>query len=228
MKNKYRILSYPLNRRTPVYGRTRPLRVTADKSLVKGDPCNTYFLELSNHCGTHVDAPRHFIGKGKKISEYGINELIFAKPFIAECPRPTGGLIDPEDIGNIPVDCDILLIRTGYSKNRSKKIYRTNNPGLSLEAARWLRGHHPRLRAVGIDSISFSSFRNRAVGREVHRVLLADRGFKGRPLLLVEDIDLAGDLKGIKRILVVPLIIEEVDSAPCTIIAEYTNKESIQ
>jgi len=92
--------------------------------------------------------------------------------------------------------------------------YMRRGPCLSAEAAGYLR-KFSNLRALGIDTISISSPLLREVGREAHRLLL-----KGRSFLIVEDMDLLGKPVDYKRVVIAPLLVEEVDSAPCTILAE--------
>jgi arylformamidase len=55
----------------------------------------------------------------------------------------------------------------------------------------------------------------REVGREAHRLLL-----RGRSFLIVEDMDLLGKPASYRRVFIAPLMVEEVDSAPCTVLAE--------
>jgi hypothetical protein len=58
-------------------------------------------------------------------------------------------------------------------------------------------------------------------GVEAHRVLLGCEGFSDRTVLLVEDARLPRELKPPSRVIVAPWMIEGLDSAPCTVLAEY-------
>jgi arylformamidase len=58
-----------------------------------GDNYNTYLLTLENHCGTHVDAPAHFLEGGRKISEYQPDELLFRNPIILDCLKTLENLL---------------------------------------------------------------------------------------------------------------------------------------
>ncbi|MEW6482576.1 MAG: cyclase family protein [bacterium] len=129
-------------------------------------------------------------------------------------------IVKPEELKGI-LDCDLLMIRTGFFKFRQSDIYRLNNPGISSLSAEWLRRKHPHIKAIGIDSISVSSFQHREEGRRTHQILLAEQGYPGCPMLLIEDMDLSFNNGKLLKVYVVPLMLEGVDSMPCSVIGEY-------
>ena len=49
------------------------------QSTDKGDICNLTRFEMCAHNGTHIDAPFHFIGDGKKVDEMGLT------PYVGDC-----------------------------------------------------------------------------------------------------------------------------------------------
>jgi len=213
------MLSHKLSSTTPCYDDGPRLEVQPVKQIAKGDSSNTFFLKLYNHLGTHVDAPNHFDVEGRKIHSYTAEELVFEKPTLVDIPKNSGELIQDTDLHpfeHLLHKTDILLIRTGFQKFRQTDpmTYMRRGPCLSAEAAGYLR-KFSNLRALGIDTISISSPLLREVGREAHRLLL-----KGRSFLIVEDMDLLGKPVDYKRVVIAPLLVEEVDSAPCTILAE--------
>ena len=213
----YRLLSYHLNAKTPMYGSAMPVKIEPCKQISKGDACDTSYVTFSNHSGTHIDAPRHFSAGGKSLSQYGIEELIFSRPFVLDLKKGDGELVLPQDLKDIP-ECDLLLIRTGFYQYRGTEKYRLNNPGISAAAAKMIRETLPSIRAIGIDSISVSSYTKREEGRLAHQALLDPDAHKNKPLLLIEDMDLSGDLSGLKKVFAVPVFFEGVDSMTCTVI----------
>lgn len=215
---KYKLLSYPLSEKTPMYGNNNHVKIKEDKQIKKADSCNTYLISMSNHSGTHIDAPKHFIDSGKCLFEYNINELIFNCPQIVDFPKKENELVLPEDLKGIKKKCDILLIRTGFYRFRGNKKYWTHNPGIAPETAEWLRKNKPYLRAVGIDTISVSPFQNRDAGRQAHQIFLNQKMFTGSPILLIEDMNLSDSLIGLAQVMVVPLFIEGIDSMACTVV----------
>ncbi|MEW6679508.1 MAG: cyclase family protein [bacterium] len=216
----YKLLSYILSEQTPLYGDIAPIKIRHNKNMANNDTSNRATITFCNHSGTHIDAPKHFYKDGKAIGEYSIEELIFHKPQIINCPKKENELVKTEELKGI-LDCDLLLIRTGFFKFRQSDIYRLNNPGISSFSAEWLRRKHPHIKAIGIDSISVSSFPHREEGRRTHQILLAEQGYPGGPMLLIEDMDLSFNNGKLLKVYVVPLMLEGVDSMPCSVIGEY-------
>lgn len=217
-----RILSYPMDNKTPVYGgRFRP-KISPKTQTGKGDSANTYGINTDNHTGTHVDAPRHFIENGRRISDYSPEELTFNRPVIVDIPKKSNDWVERSDLescaeGLEGVDC--LLIRTGFGQFRSKEVYETRNPGVSPEAITWVRKNFPEIRCMGIDSISISGFQDRERGRRAHRAAFMGDSGLSEPLLVLEDLNLDGT-ESIKRLIVIPWQISGIDSAPCTVLAD--------
>lgn len=206
-----------------MYGSAPRPVVVPFSQIANGDTSNSYTLSLFNHTGTHIDAPRHFVDKGKPISGYALNELIFNRPIIINCQKDDACLIRPEDLkaaSNQLHRSDCLLLRTGFGRFRDEERYRTNNPGIAPEAIRWIRKEYPSIRCIGIDTISISSFQYRNEGREAHRAAFVDQAGFGEPLLLIEDMKLdAVPEERLCTMIVLPWQIEGLDSAPCNIIA---------
>jgi len=115
---------------------------------------------------------------------------------------------------------DLLLIQSGFGRFRGTEKYSCCNPGFAPETGTWLRKGHPSLRAIGFDFISLSPYQNRDLGRESHRAFLDPRGVNS-PILIIEDMDLSGNLSDLLWVWVVPLRIEGLDSAPCTVIGVF-------
>lgn len=218
---RYLNLSYAINKRTPLYPGTEPVDVAWSKEIGKGDSCNKSVMTFSGHTGTHVEAPRHFLDSGRTIGGYALEELVFTKPLLLDCPKLPGEAIFADDLAAIKErpDADILLIRTGFFKYRDgdADIYCNKNPYLSPEAASAIRGF-PHIRAVGVDLISISSHVDRQAGRQSHKILMSDSGFSGAPVLIIEDIRLDERITKIDEVIVAPLFLEESDASPCAVI----------
>jgi kynurenine formamidase len=189
----------------------------ADKSINAGDSCNTSFIKMPSHAGTHVDAPLHFLLKGKSVEEYEPKAWIFKHPQVVFFNVTPGQLIRTEDLplndkGNRKTD--LLLLRSDFEKHRKSDTYWQDGPGLSSELAEYFLDSFPSLRAVGMDFISVSSLKHREAGRAAHR------SFLEREILLFEDMSLKhlrlGDT--IERVIALPLRFACGDGAPCTIV----------
>ena len=212
-------LSYFLSESTPLYGNGSGIRFTKDKNICNGDSCNTTNLVFPNHSGTHIDFPYHFNMDGKTLNDYPASfwefnniELINLSGKVDDCQ-----IIEPElfpDLDNS--DADLLLLKTGYGAKRGTDHYTLTPPGLSSELASFFRSKFPKLRCIGMDLISVSSYSNRLEGRKAHHAFLNPE--EGDPILLIEDMKL--DTVGpFSKIIVAPLLIDKADGVPCTVIA---------
>ncbi len=216
----YHYLSYPLAGNTPVYGGAEGIRVERIGRILRRGNTNLYKITMRNHCGTHIDAPNHFFRNGKKICDYSAKEWVFERPLTIKVSlKPAQILKRGSWKKMIPPDTDILLFKSGWHRFRQERKYCLNNPGVHPEVGLYLKRTFPKLRAVGIDWISISSYQHRALGREAHRAFLSSEG-KGHPILIIEDMDLSGSLKGLKEITVLPLRVKDIDSSPCTVLGK--------
>lgn len=201
------------------------MEIIPDKNIMKGDSCNTSILKFHNHSGTHVDTPKHFWNEGRSIADYNIDDLIFSSPLVIDCPKSPKEMINIKDLTGFEKElgnCDILFLRTGFWKYRNKEIYRLENPGILPETADYIRSEFENIRCIGIDSISVSSYSNRELGRKAHSIFLKKNEYTGEPVLLLEDLDLTRkDLDKLKTILICPLMIENIDSAPCMVMGVF-------
>jgi kynurenine formamidase len=189
--------------------------------MSKDDSCNTMNLSFPNHSGTHIDFPYHFSLDGKTLNDYPASywqfdhiDLIDLSGKVDDCQ-----IIGTEIFFNLEnSDTDLLLIKTGYGAWRGTDRYTLTPPGLSADLAPFLRRKFPKLRCIGMDLISVSSYSNREEGREAHHSFL--KPIEGDPILLIEDMKLDTD-GPFNKVIVAPLLIDNADGAPCTVLA-YT------
>jgi arylformamidase len=224
-------LAYPLSQKTPFYSGLAGPRVESLYTLAEGHDCNSYYLTTSNHAGTHVDAPRHFNAAGRRIAEYGLEELFFCTPALVDWQVEPGGLITASSVEAMriePADCDILLIRTGLGRlrNDDPEAYVARGPGFDRSGAQAILRRCPALRALGVDFMSISALEHQREGAEAHRVFLGCAGYSDREVLLVEDMFLSPELTAPGHVRIVPWLVEELDSAPCSVLAEVRTSGS--
>ena len=214
-------LSHFLDDRTPAYGGGNAFQSIKTKDMTKGDSCNTAQWTLSNHIGTHIDAPRHFSQEGNTLDDYPADFWVFHNIAILDVsPVSPGHILSDKDLAieNLSVDTQLLLIKTGFSDLRTKPVYWHNNPGLHPNLADYFREYLPKLRVLGLDVISLSSFAQRALGREAHKAFLDHQ----RSILVIEDMDLSqlSSETRFNRVIVAPLRVAGSDASPCTVISE--------
>jgi len=217
-----RYLSYKLSSLLPVYGlREEKMELRQINSINKGDVYETFYIGLQNHWGTHVDCPAHFFVDGMRVADYEAEFWLFRKPQVFSINLEPGQIVCRKDLTEaINPETDLLLLQSGWSKLRGTEIYSLQNPGIDPLLGVWLREEYPLLRAIGFDWISLSSYKHRELGRDAHRSFLNPQG-KGHPILIIEDMDMSEDMQNLREVLVLPLRIEGIDSAPCTVIGVF-------
>lgn len=221
MSSKTVFLSHILDCNTPTYGNRHRFEIEQRSSISNGDIANDSFIKTTVHVGTHIDMPFHFYDNGQCIEDFSADFWVFTSPEFIEIKYETHVVYDEviEAIKNknLSPDCDVLIIKTGIGKIRDNEIFWKENPGISPKIAEYLRVEFPKIRVLGFDSISVSSFSERMIGREAHRQFLNPE----HPILLLEDMNLnaLNNKSCIERIVIAPLRIAKCDGLPCTVIA---------
>lgn len=215
MKKIY--LSYFLDDKTPIYGGEIGISIKNDRNIADGDTANTKLLALHNHSGTHIDFPNHFFIDGKLSEAYSADFWMFSTPFVINHQANENQIIDfsEDDLQTIPEDVDFLIIKTGFGRYRNEEKYWKYNPGISPELALNLKTRFKKLRVLGVDLVSITSYQNREIGRVCHRVFLSEPS-----ILLIEDLDLRKLDSQPNKIIAIPLLVKGLDGAPISIIAE--------
>ena len=220
---KYVLLSHVLRQDTPSYGNRDKVIIRVNSSIKSGETANSSCLILSNnHIGTHIDVPRHFSADGKRTIDYPIGDYVFDKCQIIDLPIMDACLIGPNDVRGLDIDKDveIILIRTGFENLRGQDAYWNDNPGLAPELADYLRKNYPRLRCIGFDFISVTSWKYRQEGRLAHKAFLApDNG--DREIWAIEDMSLKDAPLKMEQVVVAPLMVEDGNGTAVTVIGKY-------
>ena len=217
-----KFLSYILDENTPTYGNRDKILLKKRSSILNGDIANNTSISTTLHIGTHIDMPYHFYENGQTIVDFDASFWIFDNVlFIDVQPRNLvienellSRLDDIEDIGY-----DILIVKTGICDLRDKDIFWSQNYGFGPKIYNYLSNRFPNIRVFGFDSISVSSFSNRALGRESHKAFLNSN----KPILLLEDMDLrsVGEYTKFKEIIISPLRVAKCDGLPCTVLGKF-------
>ena len=163
---QYIDLSLPIDEHLP--------RATVSPAMtIAKDGWNATTLTLYSHCGTHMDAPRHFLEDGRTIDEQSL----------ATCCGPAKILdlssVTPRELITIDrilsatdevVAGDRLLLRTDWHRRFGTPEYRDGLPRISVELARWLVERHVAL--IGVEPPSVADVNNIEEVTEVHKILL--------------------------------------------------------
>jgi len=186
--------SYPGNR-TGLRVERLPTK-NADSQL----SCFTLF---DPHCGTHLDAPRHFVAAGLDVAELPL-AVLPATVVAAEGPR-----IGPEAFARLgPLRGRAVLVHTGWEIHAGSPAYYRDYPCPTPEAAAWLVGQGIAL--LGLDTPSADPIAQPLVF-PVHETVL------GAGVPIVEGLVGLDRLLGLKDplfFLGLPLKLEGVEGSP--------------
>lgn len=170
-------------------------------------------LVLGTHTGTHVDAPRHFVERGRTIDTFP-PELMMGPAGILDLmpgvPRKEYGLPEVRAALQRRRVLPRMLVRFGWSRRYGRADYYTKAPFLSLESCRWLADRGVRLLGLDTPSVDCHDHGWRS-GNDApnHRELL------GRGLFLVESLNNLDRLSGkAVTLMVFPLNITGADGSP--------------
>ena len=215
-------LSYPLNDKAFGYGNGDRFSLKFIRSMCCGDTSNNSEFFMPTHYGTHIDYPFHFSDQGAKSSAYSANDFVFNNVGVIDISDSSpidDYLIKNEhlNLDDIEKDVEILIVKTGFTNKRNTDEYWEFGYGFHPETAYYLKSNLPHLRAIAFDLISLNSYQNRPIGREAHKAFLVNE-----KVLIIEELDLRNisSMTHIKQLIVAPLLLEDADGAPCTILAQ--------
>ena len=209
MTLKFIDLTLPVSEKIPTFpGSPQPIFIQWEN--IKDDGYNLELLFLSSHTGTHLDAPYHFLEKGKKIHEISLKRLII-NAILIKIRKRRDQAITKTDIqkfekkhGKIPNESTIVFW-TGWQKMIKNDSYFVNNPGLSVTAAKYLISKKTNL--VGIDSPSID------LGKE--KRFLIHHLFAKNNVLIVENLANLDKIKSWKfQLAVLPMKLKNATGAP--------------
>jgi kynurenine formamidase len=152
------------------------------ESYWHGDVAVAYQLTLSEHTGTHVDAPAHFVRDDEAaqiwVDEMPVTSLIGRAARVDVVDRAAEGTFGPEVLDEFEVEHgplrkgDIVLFRTGWDRHWAPRPegerYLHGWPGPDDVLATSLRDRG--VRAVGIDTLGLDA--DGTATFPAHRILL--------------------------------------------------------
>ncbi len=131
---------------------------------------NLYELRLSEHTGTHIDAPLHFSVDGKSVAELPVEDLIAPLVVIdikARAAENADAQVTPDDIkawistnGDLPAGA-VVAMNSGWGAHLATDKFRNaaadgkslHFPGFHVEAAQFLI-EQPSIKAIAVDTLS--------------------------------------------------------------------------
>lgn len=134
------------------------------------DTFNLYELRVSEHTGTHIDAPLHFTADGRSVAELPVEDLIAPLVVIdiaAKAAENADAQVTPDDIkawvaknGDLPAGA-VVAMNSGWGAHLGTDKFRNAGadgkslhfPGFHVEAAQYLI-EQPSIKAIAVDTLS--------------------------------------------------------------------------
>jgi len=182
------------------------VKIGKSLTIEEGGVANVTYMQLSAHTGTHVDAPLHFIDKGKDITTIALNRLM-GKVKVIEIQNPYEITLS-EIKDKITVSDERIIFKTKNSQSDwFNKKFTENFVYLATDAAEFLK--EKGVLTIGIDYLSIAGMAN---GIEVHRILL------GEEIFIIEGLDLRFIEAGNYEMICLPLKIKNSDGSPARVL----------
>jgi kynurenine formamidase len=134
------------------------------------DTFNLYEWRVSEHTGTHIDAPLHFTTDGKSVAELPVEDLIAPLVVIdirSKVDKDPDAQVTPDDIqtwisanGDLPEGAVVAML-SGWGAHVATEKFRNvgddgktlHFPGFHIEAAQFLI-EQPSVKAIAVDTLS--------------------------------------------------------------------------
>lgn len=180
-----------------------PVRVMRLLDMQRGDDCTLTALSLGVHSGTHMDAPMHFLPKGRGIDAMPLSATIGPARVIEIKDRKS---ITPEELRPHRIRRGERIL---FKTRNSPRCWKTDRflkdfVYLSEAAAHWLVAR--RVRTVGIDYLSVAGFESDTLA--IHTTLLR------AGIWIIEGVNLSNVRPGSYDLLCLPLKIAHSEGAP--------------
>lgn len=173
-------------------------------------------LHLYSHCGTHMDAPCHFLPEGETMDRLDLQavcgvarivHLVSTEPSEwITIERFESALETPLEMG------ERILLRTDWYHRYPSPEYRDRLPRISLELAHWMAEKQVRL--LGVEPPSVADVNNPRELTDVHQALFR------AGIVIVEGLAHLDRIPGNRcEFIALPLNIHEGDGCPVRAIA---------
>ena len=196
-------ISEPVSPATAVFPGDTPFSARWVMRMDQGDSCNVSTITMSAHCGTHADAPLHYVADGADTASTSL------QPYVGRCRVvAVEGVGDPPLVpaealaGDVLTHVERLLLKTAAAHDGD--TWDPKFTALGPDAARIVVEAGVRL--VGIDTPSMDHATSQDL--PAHQVLAAGG------LALLENLDLSAVEPGDYELIALPLRIVGSDSSP--------------
>ncbi len=181
-----------------------PFSLEAVNRISEGASSNVSLLHLGTHCGTHIDAPCHFIDGAPGVD--CINpEILIGQARLFQLPDIDQ--IDREVVGKINLEGIKRVIFGTRNSALLDQPHATDYVSVTEDAAQYLVDR--KIILVGIDYLSIEAYK--PADYRTHKTFL------NAGIVIVEGLDLHEVPEGEYEILCLPLKIKNADGAPARV-----------
>lgn len=212
-------LSYTLEENMPAWPTQARYGTVIYESYDFGDAATHSQITMSEHTGTHIDAPLHFVKGAKAVDELELKQLMgrgifIDASFLKENELLTIDKIKEFEKNNVEIKKgDIVMIRFGwddkYKLQPNCMEYLNDWPGLSKEGAKYFLDKE--VSAVGCDTLSLDAFNVKV--NVCHKILL------GNDIPIIENLCNLSRLPLVSYIIGLPNKFKNGSGSPIRVIA---------
>jgi predicted dehydrogenase/kynurenine formamidase len=155
----------------PISDKLRGAAVSPAKTIAR-DGWNATTLTLYSHCGTHMDAPHHFVEGSATIDEQDLSVCCGLARVLDLTPVQPRELLGVDRLArwaSTITSGDRLLLRTDWHKRLGTDAYRDELPRISTELAEWLVER--RVALVGVEPPSVADVNDIQELTAIHQIL---------------------------------------------------------
>jgi len=180
------------------------------------DGFNMEKLDFVTHCGTHIDAPYHFINSGRTLSDLSPNDLVgdaIILDFRGKKNDENISGIDLMKYDNRIKQGSIVILYTGFCEKRGfNEDYIKYPIWLDLSGAKYLV--QKKVKGIGIDHFSLSGT-TKERSFPIHIEILSN------DIWILEDLRLTEELlaEPVWTLIVMPMLIKNGTGAPTRVFA---------
>lgn len=196
----------------PVWPGDPPVEISRASVIAQGDSANISQLNMSVHCGTHIDAPKHFIDEGNTVEQIPLEKLI-GEVLVLEIEVEGNDITDvilkqhPEN--HLLEQASKIIFRTRNSTlwHEHPNQFRSDYVGISTSGATYLS--QLDLDLIGIDYLSIAPYEDIF---DPHSILLT------HDVVLLEGLNLSGVPGGVYDLYCLPLKLLNCEGSPARVV----------
>jgi arylformamidase len=206
-------VTVPLREGMPVWPGDIAIQIERRRSMERGDAANNSAVHFGVHTGTHMDAPKHFILKGKSIDQLPLDTSVGPARIIEIKDKVS---IKPAELQqhNIKKSERILFKTANSPRCWQSDSFVNDFVYITRDAAQFLVDAGVIL--VGVDYLSVGSPLDpeKTVHPDTHQILL------GAGLYLIEGMNLTEVKAGNYNLICLPLKLMDAEGSPVRVILQ--------